>query len=129
MSYIIYLDANKLYGWDMSQVLPHGNLEWVPREEFEKINWQGIRDWYRIGYIVECDVEYPAEFHELHNVYPIGPERVRIDINMVRDTQVEIARHYAGNRAQANVNLVPNLRNKTPNFTLGLNLKFSFNTA
>ena len=106
-SYIIYLDANNLYGWAMSQFLPQGKFEWVPQEEFDKIKWQGIGDWDRIGYIVECDLEYPAELHEMHNDYPMAPERVRIDISMVSDTQVDIARHYARTRAQENVKLGP----------------------
>ena len=30
--YIIYLDANNLYGWAMSQPLPTGGLKWSPPE-------------------------------------------------------------------------------------------------
>ena len=54
----------------------------------------------------------------------MAPERLRIDINMVSDTQVDIAIHYARTRPQANVKLVPDLMNRTPYVTLGLNLKF-----
>ena len=75
MSYIMYLDSNNLYGWATSQFLPHGEFEWVPREEFEKIIWQGIGEWDRTAYIVDCDLEYPGELHELHNDNPLAPER------------------------------------------------------
>ena len=27
------------------------------------------------GYILEVDIEYPGELHELHNDYPLGPEK------------------------------------------------------
>ena len=30
-SFIVYLDANNLYGWAMSQKLPVGSFEWVKK--------------------------------------------------------------------------------------------------
>ena len=57
-SSIITLDANNLYGWAMSQFLPQVKFKWVPHEEFDKGKWQRIGDGDRIGYIVECDLEY-----------------------------------------------------------------------
>ena len=32
-SHIMYLDANKLYGWAMSQALPTGGFQWVNNSE------------------------------------------------------------------------------------------------
>ena len=53
--YIIYLDANNLYGWAMSQYLPTGGFEWVPEEEWKQINWQALTDHDPIGYFIKCD--------------------------------------------------------------------------
>ena len=39
-----------------------------------------------IGYIVECDLEYPTHLHDLHNAYPLAPEHLSIDEDMLSDT-------------------------------------------
>ena len=36
--YIMYLDANNLYGWAMSQYLPAGNFRWMTDKEVNKID-------------------------------------------------------------------------------------------
>ena len=59
-SYIQYLDANNLYGWEMSQKLPVNNFKWL--EDTSKINEHFIKNYYensRKGYILEVDVKYP----------------------------------------------------------------------
>ena len=90
MSYIIYLEPKNLYARVMSQFLPQGKFECVPWEELHKIKWHGIGDWVQIGYIVECDLEYPAELRKQHNEYPMAPERVRIHIIMLSDASRDL---------------------------------------
>ena len=68
--YIEYLDANNLYGWAMCQPLPVRNFEWMIEEEME--NWENT------PCILEVDLEYPEELHDLHNDYPLAPENVRV---------------------------------------------------
>ena len=36
--YIMYLDANNLFGWAMSQYLPTGNFRWMKDKEINKID-------------------------------------------------------------------------------------------
>ena len=59
-SYIIYLDANNLYGWAMSQPLPVGNFSWMRTMPTEKqiMSWTPNR---KRGFILEVDLEYPEE--------------------------------------------------------------------
>jgi len=40
-SYLMYLDANNLYGWAMSQRLPTGNFKWVNPEIVNLGNYGG----------------------------------------------------------------------------------------
>ena len=35
--YIMYLDANDLYGWAMSQYLPYSGLKWFNQKEIDKL--------------------------------------------------------------------------------------------
>ena len=78
-SYILYLDANNLSGWVMSQKLPVNGFKWVKNvsrtdEDFIK-NYDEDSD---KRYILEVDIEYPKELHELHGDLPFLPERMKI---------------------------------------------------
>jgi hypothetical protein len=87
-SYIPYLDANNLYGWAMSQYLPTGGFKWIT----DDVDVTEVSDTSCKGYILEVDLEYPSELHDLHNDYPMAPESM--ELGGVRK-------------------LVPNLQNKT----------------
>ena len=70
----MYLDANNLYGWAMSQPLPVSNFKWVDNiGEAQIINHPKDSD---KGYILEVDLEYPKELHESHSTYPLASERL-----------------------------------------------------
>ena len=47
-----------------------------------------------IGYILEVDLEYPSELHDLHNDYPSAPERLEISQNMLSKYCLSIANKY-----------------------------------
>ena len=61
-SYFMYLDANNLYGWAMSQKLPVNGFEWV--EELSEFDERIIKNYNENsdkGYFLEVDVEYPKK--------------------------------------------------------------------
>ena len=68
--YIMYLDANNLYGYAMSQPLPTHGFRWMDLNE--------LNNWRDMPSILEVDLEYPIELHDLHNEYPLAPERMTI---------------------------------------------------
>ena len=65
--FIIYLDANNLYGWAMSQYLQYSGFKRLNREEIKRFDVNSIEKNSPIGYILEIDLEYPDELPELHN--------------------------------------------------------------
>ena len=79
-SYIIYMDANNLYGYAMSKKLPVDGFEWV--EDLSTIDEDFIKNYDEdsdVGYFIEADVEYPKELHTPHNDLPFLPERMRVN--------------------------------------------------
>ena len=59
-SFLQYLDANNLYGWAMSQLLPTRGFRWVDVSDISKLSKSK-------GYLLEVDVKYPQGLHDLHN--------------------------------------------------------------
>ena len=65
--YLMYLDANNLYGWAMSQKLPVNGFKWV--KEFSECNSVEFNESFikrydennDRGYFLEADVEYPKK--------------------------------------------------------------------
>ncbi|MEW8333910.1 MAG: hypothetical protein AB2692_23470, partial [Candidatus Thiodiazotropha sp.] len=82
-SHILYLDANNLYGWAMSQYLPTSGFRWVDASECQQLA-KTIAEQpadSEEGYILEVDLEYPAPLHKAHNAYPLAPERM-VDVGV-----------------------------------------------
>ena len=78
--YLMYVDANNLYGAAMSEKLPVHSFKWMSNQEIENIfNNQIVQVWENTPCILEVDLIYPEELHDLHNDYPLCPERVECD--------------------------------------------------
>ena len=89
--YLMYLDANNLYGCAMSMKLPTHGFKWLTGGEMEKI-YENRHNLNKIPCILEVDIEYPENLHDLHNDYPLCPEKVKCKNGVEK--------------------LIPNLRNK-----------------
>ncbi|CAP33454.2 Protein CBG15088 [Caenorhabditis briggsae] len=103
--YLLYLDANNLYGWAMNQKLPYGTFEFV--EGIENLQTENkIKQFINRlneqekGCILEVDLEYPQAIHDQHNDFPLCPQNVKINrqniaklTNTLFDTQKYVI-HY-----------------------------------
>ena len=106
--YIMYLDANNLYGWAMSQYLPTGGFKWLSEKE---VNLSKFDDEFEKGLILEVDLEYPKELHDLHNDYPLAAEKIKVTENMLSPFCKKIAEKF-GVKIGLVEKLVPTLFNK-----------------
>ena len=73
-SYLMYVDANNLYGWAMSKKLPIDSFKWCNAlkmftSDFIK-NYDKDSD---TGYLLEVDIDYPKNLHNLHRDLPFLP--------------------------------------------------------
>ena len=78
-SYLMYVDANNLYGYVMSIKLPYGNFKWIDdlsifTEDFVK-NYNENSD---TGYLLVADVAYPQNLHENHKYLQFLPVTTKI---------------------------------------------------
>ena len=79
-SYIQYLDANNLYGAAMSKKLPIKGFKWL--DKIERIDEEFIKKYNEINdkrYVIEADVDYLQELHDLHSDMPFLSERMIIN--------------------------------------------------
>ena len=109
--YIMYLDANNLYGWAMSQYLPTGGFRWKTEKQINKIDLAKYKDDSKKGLILEVDLEYPEELHDLHNDYPLAAEKIKVEKEMFSEYCKSIADKYGISTGLAST-LIPTLGKK-----------------
>ncbi|MCG8113271.1 MAG: DNA polymerase, partial [Candidatus Thiodiazotropha taylori] len=77
-SYLLYLDMNNLYGFSMIQKLPTGSFRFLSEREIGQFDVLSVPEGGDKGYIVECSIKYGDHLHELHNDYPVAPEKKHV---------------------------------------------------
>ena len=83
---------NNLYGWPMSEYLPHERFKCL--KNIDKFDIVSISNKSPIEYFLEVDLEYPEELHELHNDFPLAPEKIAVSSDMLSKYCKKIADEY-----------------------------------
>ena len=65
----------------MSEYLPYERLKWL--KNVDKFDVMSINEKNPIGYLLEVDLEYFDKLHELHNDYPLAPEKLAVSSDML----------------------------------------------
>ena len=111
-THIIYLDANNLYGTVMSEHLPISDFRWLDVDEVNALDVATVGADADTGYIMEVDLEYPHHLHDLHCDYPLAPERLQVEVDMLSPYSQHLRAELGGGGVSSR-KLVPNLRDKT----------------
>ena len=107
----------------MSQPLPVGAFRFLSESEIEDMEWSEILDDNDIGYMIECDLNYPEHLHHLHNDLPLVPERIAVKEEYLSQYQVDL-KSKMGMRGHSSVpKLIPNFNKKEKYITHYRNLK------
>ena len=60
--WILYIDANNLYGMAMASYIPTSDFKCI--DDPQSFDVTSIPDDSPIGYVIECDLIYPPELHD-----------------------------------------------------------------
>ena len=72
----------------MSKFLPTSEFKWLDPKEFDLNKYTSASS---KGWVLEVDLEYPKELRELHNNYPLAPDKIEIKREMLSEYQLKIA--------------------------------------
>ena len=121
---IMYWDMNNLYRTVMSfYYLPYGGFKWLSKGEIKKIDLDNIGENSKIGYILEVDLHYSEELHDIHNDYPLCPEHISVSYEMLSTYCKDIVDKYNIKVGGVKI-LIPNLYDKIKSPVHYKNLKY-----
>ena len=95
-----------VYGWRMSKYLPYCEFKSIKNVDNFDVNSVSSNSFD--GYILEADLEYTNELHNLQNGFPAAPEKLETTYDMLSIYCKKIARKCSIKVGGIN-KLVPNL--------------------
>jgi hypothetical protein len=123
ISFILYLDANNLYGWAMSQSLPVGEFKnYEKLSDYQKLKHinpvnitkdfiLNLKDNEKYGYTFIVDLDIPIELHDKFKDYPLLPEHYIPNYNELSDYQKQLIEKKIGTKPKDS-KLIQTLKHK-----------------
>src|SRR6185312_12275877 len=92
--WLLYLDANNLYGWAMSQYLPTGGFKWLSTKPIEATSplvqkILSLKEKSNRGCCLEVKLSIPKELQPKFRDYPMCPERKKVPYDWYGSKQKE----------------------------------------
>ena len=104
-----------------NEYLRYGRFKWLKNIDGFDVNL--ISEKSPIRYFLEVDLEYPDELHELHNDYPLAPEKLAASGDMILTYEIKSENVYENFFRWKNMFDFSNFP-KDSNFFDGTNKKF-----
>ena len=116
---IMYWHASNLHAWTMIQDLPYNGFKFLSQKEINSFDLDSVcknssGNLHSIGYILEVDLEYCKELHNSHSDYPLCPEKIEVNSDMLSKYYKDITDWY-DIKVGGVKKLVPNLGDKIKN--------------
>jgi hypothetical protein len=120
-NYLLYIDANNLYGKIMTMKLPYKNFEWFKdlslfTKEFI-LNYD--IDKSDIGYTLEVDLKINDDKHNYFNDLPLCPEKNKVDYNDLSNYSKDYLNEHKKGKFLSNNKLLCSLYDKK-NYVLNI---------
>ena len=76
--FLMFLDANNLYGKSMMDFLPVGGFRWMTQEKLTVEFICGLPDEGEFSCFIDCMLFYPSSLHDVHDDYPLAPVKWKV---------------------------------------------------
>ena len=92
--------------------MPSGKFNWLSQKNIDNFDVKSFAENSFDGFILEVDLEYSDELHQLHNDHALAPEKLEICDDVLSKYCSDIAKEY-GIKVGGFKKLVPDLGSKS----------------
>ena len=95
----------------MCNKLPYSDFRFLNDKEINEFDLDSVVEDSEMGYILQCDLEYPKKLHDIHSDYQLCPEKIENSSDMLSNYCKDIVNEY-DIKVSGVKKLVPNFGNK-----------------